>query len=56
MAYDVIPTVCISIVAVFAVFGVTTYAVVKLLVTGRALVEKREPEEGRRRVVGIGER
>lgn len=45
MSYDVIPTLCVAILALFTVQGVTVYAVVKLLVTGRTLIEKRPLDE-----------
>lgn len=53
MNYDTLPTICAAVVAIFALQSVTVYAVVKLLVTGRTLVEKREqePAEARSSVV-----
>lgn len=46
MNYDVIPTVCAAVVAVFAIQGVTIYAIVKAVVLGRALAERRVDDAG----------
>lgn len=51
-SYDVLPTVCAAVVAIFAVQGITIYAVVKVVVLGRSLCEKREQEPGEKRVNG----
>lgn len=54
MNYDVLPSVCLAVIAVFVVQGMTIYSITKLLITGRALVEKREQEpESESRVIGI---
>lgn len=52
MTYDIVPTICLSLVAVFIVQGVTIYAVVKAVVLGRALVERQSDTEPDRKVAG----
>lgn len=51
MSYDVIPTIVMGVVAVFAIQGVTIYSVTKLLVTGRMLVERRNQQDDEDRPV-----
>lgn len=41
MSYDLIPSICLTIVALFAIQAAGIYAVVKLVTTGRALADKR---------------
>ena len=50
MNYDVIPTICLCVVAVFAIQGASVYAIVRLLVTGRAIFERQQPQESGRRI------
>lgn len=45
MNYDLAPTICATVVAIFAIQGVTIYAVAKLVILGRPLAEKREPQQ-----------
>ena len=55
-AYDVLPTVCLSVVAICAIQGLTVYSVVKMFISGRPVVEKREADTERRVVSLYGER
>lgn len=50
MSYDVIPTVCVCVVVVFAIQAVTIYSVVRLFTTGRTLFE-RKPDSDRARII-----
>lgn len=50
--YDVIPMLCVVVAVLAIVQGATVYAVVKLLVTGRAFVERRTEESERRGLAG----
>jgi len=53
MSYDIIPTVVFGVVAVFAIQGATIYSIARLLVTGRAVFERREHEP---RIVSLHDR
>jgi len=54
MNYDAIPTICACVVAVFAINGITIYAVVKAVVLGRAIAERRADPEDHGRIVSPG--
>jgi hypothetical protein len=47
MNYDVIPTICVAFVAVSAINAVAIYSIVKMLVTGRAVIERRDEHPNR---------
>jgi hypothetical protein len=47
MNYDVIPTICVAFVAVTAINAVAVYSIVKMLVTGRAVIERRDEHPSR---------
>lgn len=53
---ETVRTIAWTVLFIFAINGLSTYAVIRLLVTGRPLFERQETEEPRRRVVGIGDR
>lgn len=53
MSYDIIPTVCVAVVFVFAIQGITIYSVTRLLVTGKPMFEKRSEHERNARIVGL---
>lgn len=46
MNYDLAPTICATVVAIFAIQGVTIYAVAKLVILGRPLAERRVHTDG----------
>ena len=48
MPYDALPTICFSVVAICAIQGLTVYSVVKMFISGRPVVEKRESDTERR--------
>ena len=51
---ETIRTICWAFVAFGAMSGMTTYAVVRLLVTGRPLFERRQAEQEESKVIRMG--
>ena len=56
MPYDALPTICFSVVAICAIQAVAVYSIVKILTTGKPVMEKREADTERRVVSLYGER
>ena len=56
MNQEVITTICWLVVIAFGVQSFSTYAIVRLLVTGRSMFDRREREHEPARVTSIGAR
>ena len=56
MPYDLVPTLCLAVVALAAIQGATVYAVLRLVLTGRPMLFERKPDAPRDQVAAFGRR